>query len=128
MNVTVTLAHGGRQWTFVPEGCVYDRPHDALYIWTEGNFGCDCNMSLFIQRQCHNGFHVKDCGDSITLVSIVAEDGTRVYPEPPPYEAADDAWGEWAWDSAGVARLLPPPPPPLVFDLQPSGLYTLRRD
>jgi len=123
MKVTVTLADPCRQWTFVPDGCDYDRPWDALRMWTEGNFGCDCNMSLFIQRQCHNGFHLRDCGDTITLVSIVAEDGTRVYPELLPYEQAADAKGEWTWDSLGVARLMPPP---LVFDLNPNGLYLMR--
>lgn len=26
-------------------------PHNAIFQWTDGNYGCDCNRHLFFERQ-----------------------------------------------------------------------------
>jgi hypothetical protein len=48
----------------------------AIYNWTDGNFSCDCNRSLTINRQ-HNLELISPseedcltCGDTIELVSL----------------------------------------------------------
>ncbi|MDR6555416.1 hypothetical protein J2736_006678 [Paenibacillus qinlingensis] len=40
------------------------------YIWTEGNFSCDCNRSSFIQEHCDSEFPLMDCGDTIELIEV----------------------------------------------------------
>jgi len=40
------------------------------YMYDEGNYSCDCNKSLFIQRQCDPKFPEMKCGDKIKLLSI----------------------------------------------------------
>jgi len=34
-----------RPYTFTPD-YDYDEPYAALWMWTEGNYGCDCNKSI----------------------------------------------------------------------------------
>ena len=43
------------------------------YMYEEGNYSCDCNRSLFIQRQCDKNFPEMDCGEKIKLISILKE-------------------------------------------------------
>lgn len=40
------------------------------YMWERGNFSCDCNKSLFIQRQCDENFPEMSCGDEVVLISV----------------------------------------------------------
>lgn len=42
------------------------------FMWTEGNYGCDCNKKLFIERAA--GKELSDevrCGNEIQLLSLV---------------------------------------------------------
>lgn len=104
MKITVTLSSKDRPYTFTPD-YDYDEPYAALWMWTEGNYGCDCNKSIHIQQHCHNGFHWMECGELINLVSVVAEDGTRVYPEPDLVDTRRTPEGNvWTWDSDPTAR------------------------
>jgi hypothetical protein len=62
------------------------------FLWTEGNWACDCNRSLFIgrdhgvwlgaapQEDDDDGEASLSCGDTITLVRLVV-DGVTVYEE-----------------------------------------------
>jgi hypothetical protein len=43
---------------------------DTTYIWREGNYACDCNRALFIQRQCDPEFPDMECGNQIKLKAI----------------------------------------------------------
>ncbi len=77
----------------LPDGREYETVHDwtydeppsvegRLYMWTEGNWACDDNKSLFLMEQ-HPGCGIEDelpCGRTIGLVSIVL-DGIQIYPE-----------------------------------------------
>lgn len=54
-------------------------PETAEWMFTEGNYSCDCNRSLFIRRQ--HGEHVMpelDCGDEIELIDYHIELEERV--------------------------------------------------
>ena len=45
--------------------------HSVYYMYKEGNYSCDCNRSLHIQRYSnHAGFEEWDCGESIELVDL----------------------------------------------------------
>lgn len=44
----------------------------SLFQWTEGNYSCDCNKSLFIALSCDEDFPEFDCGETIDLLSIDA--------------------------------------------------------
>lgn len=120
MRVNVWLWWRSVTFTFVPDGDDYDDPWHVLFMWTEGNFGCDCNKSLFIQRQCDDDFPDRDCGDDIALVSLVAEDGTTLYPEPDPAAITRDSTGAWTWDSAAHPQQMP-----VVITQRSSGLYVV---
>jgi hypothetical protein len=45
----------------------------AKFMFYEGNYSCDCNKSLFIQRQCDENFPFLDCGDEIEIVKFEIE-------------------------------------------------------
>lgn len=44
----------------------------ARFMFEEGNYSCDCNLSSFIQGVC-NDFPSMDCGDEIKIASIEIE-------------------------------------------------------
>lgn len=74
MPVTITLRRNADGAT----ADVTDQSSDwdeAGFIWTDGNYGCDCNRYLFFER-AHGrdpDFDDGECGD--TAYSIVAIDG-----------------------------------------------------
>ncbi|HEX9812083.1 MAG TPA: hypothetical protein VGA88_08365 [Burkholderiales bacterium] len=60
----------------------YDMPWDggSVFLWTEGNYGCDCNRHLFFERafgrEPDDDEHV--CGDEkYTAVCAELPDGKR---------------------------------------------------
>lgn len=79
MKYTITLEYQGKTYSFIdefndsPRG---DPDHNAVYCYTEGNFGCDCNRSEYIIYYCAPDFPDMECGDTIKLISITREDGT----------------------------------------------------
>lgn len=105
MRYTITLAYEDKEYTFQDtydyQGWDAERDADYRVTWmyTEGDFGCDCNRSDFLYQYCNVDFrgnpraeldtgytsgevYTLPCGDTITLVSI--KDGDRVvWPEPP---------------------------------------------
>jgi hypothetical protein len=40
------------------------------YMFSEGNYACDCNRSGFIARYCDTEFPRHDCGDQIAVVEL----------------------------------------------------------
>lgn len=49
-----------------------------LYLWTEGNYGCDCNLADFWHDDGYD--HEQACGETAyELVSLHVND-TQVYP------------------------------------------------
>lgn len=49
------------------------------YIWSEGNYACDCNRALFFARVVGEDDPDRNCGDSAFAVRLTAEDGTVLY-------------------------------------------------
>ena len=69
----VELSLNGRGYSFENDfGYGYEKS-SARFMWTDGNYGCDCNRSLFIQRQCDESFPEMECGDSIELTKLEIE-------------------------------------------------------
>lgn len=50
------------------------------YLWTDGNFGCDCNRALFFARAGGEAEpDERPCGDvAFTALYAQLEDGTRI--------------------------------------------------
>lgn len=61
-----------------------DQEWDGNFIWSEGNFGCDCNRHLFFERasgkECDDDF---PCGTTEYTVISIIRDGEVLYEETP---------------------------------------------
>jgi hypothetical protein len=75
MSFTIILKH-------VPSGEEREIHEDGLwddiadYMWTEGNYSCDCNRALFFYN-CGPESDDRACGDSeFMLPRVVLADGT----------------------------------------------------
>jgi hypothetical protein len=64
---------------------IKDYPEDAaIWMFTEGNYSCDCNRSLFIRRQFgEDAIPELPCGDTIKLLNYYIEH--KPYEEPVKY-------------------------------------------
>jgi hypothetical protein len=61
------------------DSCDYADLGLLLYQWADGNYGCDCNRSLFLYGDDETK-HLP-CGDDvIALDRIVGEDGSEIDP------------------------------------------------
>lgn len=68
------------------------------FIWSDGNFACDCNRALFFARACGEDDPYQECGMCSYSVRIVAvDDGRELY--------ADEDW-----DTDGEGGSAPPTP------------------
>lgn len=45
----------------------------ARFMFFDGNYSCDCNKSLFIQRECDESFPEMGCGDEIQIADFRIE-------------------------------------------------------
>lgn len=54
------------------------------YLWSEGNYSCDCNRALFFARAGGEPDPVRPCGEVAFSVQIVGTDGKVLY--------QDDDW------------------------------------
>lgn len=54
-----------------------DRESD--YIWTEGNYACDCNRALFFARAHNEPDPDVECGDAAyAAIRAICDDGTII--------------------------------------------------
>lgn len=51
------------------------------YLWSEGNFGCDCNRALFFARAVGEDDPDRECGDTEFSIEIFDDDGKLLYSE-----------------------------------------------
>jgi hypothetical protein len=84
-TIIATLKYKGKQYTVHMDwGPSKDRTeeedeHLAYYMWTDGNYSCDCNRLAFISDEYEdfpdpedeNG-HI-DCGETVKLVSLTLD-------------------------------------------------------
>jgi len=73
-----TIAH----MDFIYKGIRYSYSYDfgygypeesAEYMFTEGNYACDCNRSLFLMRAYGVNIEELNCGDEITMENFRVE-------------------------------------------------------
>ena len=65
--IRIELEFKGKKYSVQDE---LENANDGLpYIWAEGNYSCDCNRALFIQRQCDPEFPDMLCDETIKLLS-----------------------------------------------------------
>lgn len=102
-GVRVKLRFDGVEYEFEDEWNSYtggDLAEAVEFQWTEGNYSCDCNRSLFINRHCDNAPEswpdenedgYMKCGDRIELVSLtlIENDIERPIWQPGKYDAID---------------------------------------
>jgi hypothetical protein len=77
--IKITLDYKGQEFNVIDDTTPLEQ---AEYLYTEGNYACDCNKSLFIARYCNYSFEhelrseytlgnwILPCGDTIKLVKI----------------------------------------------------------
>jgi hypothetical protein len=74
MSVTakMTFHYEGKSYPFEME---FDSPDSVEYMFTSGNYSCDCNRCLFIQRveADFNGDEDMGCGDTIEMTDFRIE-------------------------------------------------------
>lgn len=70
---------GEERWTDWHDSAIGGDPDDTgtvEYIWTVGNYGCDCNRHLLFNRERLGDSELHKCGDeAYSLVRIESEDG-----------------------------------------------------
>jgi hypothetical protein len=51
------------------------------YLWSDGNYGCDCNRSLFFQREAGGDDTAQSlgCGSDRYVIKIVEPEGYVLY-------------------------------------------------
>lgn len=61
----------------------YEWEDSLEYLWSEGNYGCDCNRALFFARAVgEEDPEDRECGETaFRIVSITDDDGKIVYAE-----------------------------------------------
>lgn len=67
----------------------YPYPWDSAseYLWSEGNYSCDCNRALFFAEAHGENDPDRDCGDERYVLKIVSDDSSEEL-----YQ--DDGWTE----------------------------------
>lgn len=56
-----------------------DLPWEDDYIWSEGNYSCDCNRALFFARAVGEEDENVSCGDSAYSLRCVDADENVLY-------------------------------------------------
>ncbi len=70
MRMRITLRYNGETYTFDEGHWTPDDLDLANYLWTEGNFACDCNRSQMIRQHVDGDFPDLSCGETIELVDL----------------------------------------------------------
>ena len=74
ISATLTFRYQGKEYTLEEKGRdVGGKPWEAQdlnYIWTEGNFSCDDNRSIFLSQKYEDVEELHECGHQICLYSI----------------------------------------------------------
>lgn len=62
----------------------WDDVENPDFIWSEGDFACDCNRALFFARAAGEDDPDRECGSEAFSLRVLDEAGSVLY--------ADDAW------------------------------------
>lgn len=52
-----------------------------IYLWSEGNYSCDCNRALFFARAAGEDEPDEPCGDSAYRLISLRQNGIEIYRE-----------------------------------------------
>jgi hypothetical protein len=67
-----------------------ERKHLCDFIWTEGNYACDCNRGLFFERAANPEYDGDpECGHDKYVLESVDVDGVRIIENNKATDAAD---------------------------------------
>ena len=69
----VTCLYNGKEYKFEYNFGKEYPEESASFMFFDGNYSCDCNKSLFIQRYCDESFPELLCGDNIMIVDFKIE-------------------------------------------------------
>lgn len=77
MEVLVTIVDSvtGKQATYGDE---FENEGVAEFLWSGGNYSCDCNRALFLSRETGDESIDCDCGDGRFAVKIIRTDTKQV--------------------------------------------------
>ena len=75
LYVLVELEYKGKKYAFIDDHSEFTwEGHNIKndFMWTDGNYSCDCNKSLFIKNCCfgESDFKEMNCGDEIKLLNL----------------------------------------------------------
>ena len=76
MKTKVTLRHKEKNYTFIYDWGKYTEDA-ADFMFTDGNYACDCNKSIFIKQYCDKNFLKMKCGDEIALIELIHNVGEK---------------------------------------------------
>jgi hypothetical protein len=69
--VKMKFIYNGKAYPYEYDfGYGYDT-ESAHYMWKEGNYSCDCNRSLFLNREYPEVVVAEECGDTIKMRDFV---------------------------------------------------------
>lgn len=80
-TVTAVLEYDGKQYTVTSDQWTEDEELEShvWYMWTQGNYSCDCNRLLFISYE-HDDYPGEEnedgwfaCGHKSTLISLTLD-------------------------------------------------------
>ena len=60
----------------------YNEPYDDYpndFMWSEGNYSCDCNRHLFFQRAKNEDEDNAECGDDLYSVNLKNPKGGKIF-------------------------------------------------
>jgi hypothetical protein len=69
-DVTLRLPSGSVHTFSMDFGYGYPA-HAVRFMFEDGNYSCDCNKRIFLERYCGVPDEIDECGDEIELVSLV---------------------------------------------------------
>lgn len=75
---TMDFIYDGKTYHITDEFSSDHTEEGVEFIFTDGNYACDCNRSVFIRTQCDPTFPDMDCGDEIKMENfrIVRKEGS----------------------------------------------------
>ena len=73
MRLGVHLQYLNKDYKFVYDFGQGYSFEGAEFMFTEGNYSCDCNKSVFIRQFCDKDFPEMKCGEKIKLIKIWEE-------------------------------------------------------
>lgn len=66
----LVFQYKGKEYSFQHDFGYGYAEESAEYMWTEGNYSCDCNRSIFLMKKYPEDFKELECGCEIVLLGM----------------------------------------------------------